>query len=504
MTGSRRFLRVALGGLAGLLGATSPARADDPPAAAGGVEVLARGPVHEAFAQPAGGEPSPGPVAPKEPPKAIDELPPDQRPEGDNVQWVPGYWSWDDEARDYVWVSGLWRMAPAGRRWLPGHWQPVDAGWQWVSGVWAAATAAEVQYLPAPPPTLDQGPSAPAPDANSTYVNGLWTYQQTRYYWRPGYWVVNQPNWVWCPATYTWTPAGCLYTDGYWDHPFDQRGLLFAPVRFGPGWAGGPYTPRYVVGADFLLGALFVRPAGRHYCFGDYFEARYATAGYVAWPDYRVGRTGYDPTYAYFRQRHAADPRWEPALRDLYRARGAGEVPRPPRTLGQQVRAVNALAGSKTGDAAVHKNIGLTNAQNVTALAPLKDVHTLRVTGLAALGGGKAPEVPAHVIRLESVPAQEHARIVTEAAGMRDAAQERHQAEARLVKEGGAPAAHTDPPRTVRLALPKTPDTPAAVRPTLKTVPPVPVAPRHEDRPIPKAEPPAPKQAPAAKKPEKK
>ena len=59
---------------------------------------------------------------------------------------------------------------------------------------------------------------------------------------------------------------------------------------------------------------------------------------------------------------------------------------------------------------------------------------------------------------------------------MRDAAQERRQSEARLVKEGGAPAAHTDPPRTVRLALPKTPETPAIVWPTLKAVPPIPVA----------------------------
>jgi hypothetical protein len=71
MTGDCRFFRTAVCGLAALFGATSPARAEDPPVTPGGVEVLARGPVHEAFAQPAGGEPTPGPVAPKEPPKAI-------------------------------------------------------------------------------------------------------------------------------------------------------------------------------------------------------------------------------------------------------------------------------------------------------------------------------------------------------------------------------------------------------------------------------------------------
>jgi hypothetical protein len=296
-----------------------------------------------------------------------------------------------------------------------------------------------------------------------------------------------------------------VYIDGYWDHPLDQRGLLFAPVRFGPGWGGGGYTPVYVVGVDFLLGALFVRPSARHYYFGDYFEARYAAGGYLAWPDYRIGRTGYDPNYAYYRHRHAADALWEPALRDLYRARTAGEVPRPPHTLVQQVQVVGALAGNKTGGVAVRKTINLTNTQNVTALAPLKEVHDLRVTGLGSLGGGNESKVSAHVVKLEAVPKEDHARAVQAAGVMREAARQRHEVETKMLKEGGGPVAHTDPPRTVRLGLPETPPAVGTPRPVIKAAPPVPVAPRHEDRPIPKAEPPAPKQVPpAAKKSEKK
>jgi hypothetical protein len=76
--------------------------------------------------------------------------------------------------------------------------------------------------------------------------------------------------------------------------------------------------------------------------------------------------------------------------------------------------------------------------------------------------------------------------------------------ETKMLKEGGGPVAHTDPPRTVRLTLPGVPPGGGVPRPVIKAAPPVPVAPRHEDRPIPKAEPPAPKQVPpAAKKPEK-
>src|SRR5947209_16315102 len=62
-----------------------------------GVEVQARGPVHEAFAEPISGQPRPSPIVPKKPPDPVEEMPPDQKPEGNNVQWIPGYWQFDDE-----------------------------------------------------------------------------------------------------------------------------------------------------------------------------------------------------------------------------------------------------------------------------------------------------------------------------------------------------------------------------------------------------------------------
>src|SRR5207302_1673977 len=83
-----------------------------------------------------------------------------------------------------------------------------------------------------PPPTVEAGPSVPAPDPSSTYVGGCWIYAGANYRWRPGHWIAYRPGWVWIPAHYIWTPVGCVFVDGYWDYPLDARGLLFAPVRF--------------------------------------------------------------------------------------------------------------------------------------------------------------------------------------------------------------------------------------------------------------------------------
>ena len=111
-------LVAALAALGINLGLHNAIAAQVGPADAGeGVQVLTRGPVHEAFAKTVTFDPEPGIVVPKAPPAAIEELPPDQRPEGANVMWIPGYWGWDDERSDFLWVSGVWRaLPPVGSR----------------------------------------------------------------------------------------------------------------------------------------------------------------------------------------------------------------------------------------------------------------------------------------------------------------------------------------------------------------------------------------------------
>src|SRR5262249_43813115 len=153
-------------------------------------------------------------------------------PEGDNVEWIPGYWSWDADRKDYIWVSGTWRDAPQGRKWVPGYWTQGGDGWQWVPGFWAPGDQQQLQYLEEPPATLDTGPDTPAPDQGSIYVPGCWVYRATRFLWRPGFWMRPRAGFVWIPAHYCYTPSGHVFVDGYWDYPLERRGLLFAPVCF--------------------------------------------------------------------------------------------------------------------------------------------------------------------------------------------------------------------------------------------------------------------------------
>src|SRR5581483_3926359 len=128
----------------GLVVAVSAAAHAQEPPPEPGVEVLTRGPVHEAYASAVSTQPAPGLLAPRQPPAPIEELPPDQKPEGDNVQWMPGYWQWDEDKQDYLWVSGFWRVPPPNRTWVPGTWQQAEGSqWQRTGGFWNTAAHQE-------------------------------------------------------------------------------------------------------------------------------------------------------------------------------------------------------------------------------------------------------------------------------------------------------------------------------------------------------------------------
>lgn len=497
--------------LAVLLAATGPAHDGQPlpdPAPQDGVSVLTRGPVHEAYAAPSETQPQASPLVTKQPPEPVEELPPDQKPEGDNIQWMPGYWQWDGDTQDFLWVSGFWRDMPPGRRWAAGAWQQVEGGWHWVAGFWAKDGQGEVEYLPPPPPLLDQGPSTPAPDENSSYVTGCWVHRETRFFWRPGYWVAVRPDWCWTPDRYVWTPSGCLFIDGFWDHPLHERGLLFAPVRF-ERRERFIYTPQYVVQPDFLMSALFVRRANCHYYFGDYFEQSYEREGFTPWVDYRVARGVYDPNFAWYQRHYAGDGQWESNLRELYVGRRSGEIPRPPRTLVQQREMITNITVNKTTNINVFKNINITNIQNVTALTPLRQAQNMRVTALAGFarpqGADVKPILRTQAIKLEAVTKDQQAQHVKAAEQLRQASVQRRDREAKVIQGGKAPLKATDAPQRIKLDLPKIPaapprqpkpgQPPAPVRKGPPPAPPTP--PTHEDRPIPPHEPAKPIRPPA-------
>lgn len=260
-----------------------------------GIETLTYGPIHEAFAAPTNPDPTPGPVVPNQPPASIDEEPPALKAEG--AIWVGGYWEWDDEAKDFIWISGNWRVPPPGMRWVPSYWVEAAGGWQRVPGFWVSADAGELEYREMPPESLEAGPTGPAPADNYFWIPGTWNYYDTGYRWRTGYWSPYQADWIWCPARWVWTPSGCVYTAGFWDRRVPYRGYFFAPIRFRTPLylnVGFRYRPWCAVPTSNLFTHLWYRPGWNCYYFGNYYGRG---GGFIPW--YRCGwgdhRRYYDP-----------------------------------------------------------------------------------------------------------------------------------------------------------------------------------------------------------------
>ena len=299
------------------------------------IEVQTRGPLHEAYAQPFEANPQPGTVIPKEPPAPINEEPPQQKLNVENSQWVPGYWAWDPERRDFTWVSGIYRTPPQGRSFVPGYWSHTSDGWRWIAGYWSGSRQQESAYAPDPPDPLNVDPSTPAPNANSMFIPGTWVYRDSSFLWRPGYWSEVQVGRVWVPPHYVWTPAGYVYVDGYWDYPLENRGLVFAPANFNqPLAAGAVYRPDYVVNYPGFLDSGYYLPGSGQFYFGNYSNPRFARLGYQPW---YAGANRYNPVFAYYGSQNGRNnPNWLAGVRQTYAGRANGTIAGPPLTLAQQ------------------------------------------------------------------------------------------------------------------------------------------------------------------------
>jgi hypothetical protein len=472
---------------AGLIPAQQPfaqppaAQPPQPAAAAGdGVDVLARGPVHEAYADSAAA-PDATPLVTKAPPDAVDELPPDQKPSGESVQWIPGYWHFDEDRGDFIWISGFWRDPPPGRVWVAGSWRTVQGGWQWVPGFWqttapvqaqqpqqpgqfqpqpAAQVQSDVQYLATPPATIEVGPTTPAPSVSSFYIPGTWVWRG-RYVWRPGVWVELRPGWVWVPAHFRWTPIGYIYVEGYWDYPLSRRGVLYAPVAFSPTVIVQPgyvYAPTYVVSDQCMMGAMFVRRGWGCYYFGDYYAPQYATVGYTAWCGtvgvgggfaigFGVGRAwGYDPLWSYYSVAYRDSPAWRSGMGELYVGRYRGTIAPPPVSLTQQNIVINRVT-----------NVNVTNVtNNFTVVNRSITVNNVNVSGLAMVAPHKIVADMHPEVRFQPVPMQARREEAHAARQLREAGVQRARVEHAVMARGGGIPKTTDTPHSVKLEVPKT------------------------------------------------
>jgi hypothetical protein len=432
--------------LAACIGLALVGRAEPIGRVPNGPEALPRGPVHEAYAQPADSQARPAPVIQRQPPTQIEEQPPDQKPPG-AVVWIPGYWQWDEDRSDFIWVSGFWRVPPPGRQWLPGSYRQVEGGYQWVPGLWSADNQEAPRVQPAPPASVEAGPSQPAPSADSVYVPGTWVYRDTRYLWRPGFFMEYRPDYTWVPAHYIWTPAGYVFVEGYWDYPLAQRGLLFAPVAFsGTGYLQPDfsYTPNYVVSAAFLPTALFVRPAYGHYYFGDYYGPVASRAGYTPWVDYRPARGFPDPLFAQTRLR-LGGASWERQIRTLYVERTEGAVVRPPSTLVQQNAQPRSLAVVSPLSQVSAQGIALTSVSGSERLRYEQSGRQIReraVLRSANVQRVQTPAAPATAIRHDNPIAPAHGKppSVTHAAASEPRPTPHHHIGARHSEPASRPA----------------------------------------------------------------
>ena len=366
-----------------------PAAGADDPATPKGVEVQARGPVHEAFATPSA-EAKATYGVPKKPPEALEEMPPDEKPDDDAV-WIGGYWAWDDDRQDFLWVSGCWRVKPEGKEWMPGYWREVGAQHQWVPGFWtnvAERASAEVTYYPEPPPPPQLAPPAP-PEPDMFYVPGYWMWTGDRYVWRAGYYTRMRAGHVYVSSHYRWTPHGYVFVSGYWDLAIARRGVLYAPVVVdtvvvGPRFV---YTPYYAVTDTIVVDAFFVRPGFCHYYFGDYYGPRYVGLGFEC--GFHYSRRHYDAIVVYSRWEHRHEPAWLDVHINLSVARHHGRAPVPPRTLVQQnniTRVTNVTNVTNIKNVTINNNNTTNNNTNTTnvsktqVLAPTKAVMAARGT----------------------------------------------------------------------------------------------------------------------------
>ena len=263
------------------------------------VRPLNEGPLHEAFLSPRKDR---NPVhVQKTPPQPISERPAVDPPSA-SAQWIEGYWEWDAGRKDFLWVTGTWRVAPPGRFWVNGYWKRDQDGWYRVPGFWTDRKTDRLDYRKNGPPQErpdDEPGEPPAPDC--FYIPGQYYPDGDGVVWKKGFWTKAQPGWSWVPAQWNRQPEGWVFQDGYWDRTLEDRGTLFAPAeadKSAKGDDGLTYQPYTQISPEMygqLYGA-FGRPNSNYDGYpGVYYDddgryygyANYGTlGGYYGYLDY--------------------------------------------------------------------------------------------------------------------------------------------------------------------------------------------------------------------------
>lgn len=191
------------------------------------------GPIHECtLTFPYG--PLPQKAVEKTPPKPIFEDIPFQL-ETYSV-WIHGYWAWNEQKNDYIWITGTWRKPPPEHHWIHGFWKKFEQGWVWISGFWSKPYFDSITFIEnSPPEYVNENPGTP-PKEKSFWMPGYWHYfsDADEYGWVPGNWQDSNPEWVYIPSHYIWQPQGYVFVPGYWDWPLNKLSRIYYPIIIDP------------------------------------------------------------------------------------------------------------------------------------------------------------------------------------------------------------------------------------------------------------------------------
>lgn len=212
------------------------------------------GPVHEAFITPSTDTGAILRAVPQQPPAPLNEQSPLKC--ASEAVWVPGYWSWNEELNDYIWISGTWRIAPPNLVWISGQWKQFGSEWAWLRGFWSPVSQESIQYIADRPPSSVDGEIPAAPGDDYFWVPGYWDYNPAakQYQWLAGKWEKLDPEWIYTPPGYLWRPEGYVFVQPYWDQPFELRGCLYSPVLVETQSLNAiKYTPKLVRNPESIL-----------------------------------------------------------------------------------------------------------------------------------------------------------------------------------------------------------------------------------------------------------
>ena len=234
----------------------------------------------------------------KAPPGPVTERPAVDPP-SPSAEWIEGYWEWDAGRKDFLWVTGTWRVPPPGRFWVNGYWKRDDEGWYRVPGFWSERKTDRLDYRKDGPPKEEpDDPPGEPPGPDCFFIPGHYQPDGDGVAWKKGFWAKSHPGWAWVPAQWVRQPGGWIFQEGYWDRTLEDRGTLFTPAEVDPSARKSndlTYQPYSTVSPDMYgqLNGAFGRPNSNYDGYpGVYFDDTGRYYGYASY-GYLGGYYGY-------------------------------------------------------------------------------------------------------------------------------------------------------------------------------------------------------------------